>query len=150
MNCWRRCSRGGWSEMNSVFIIAEHDGAKLNPATAKCVSCAAQIEGSSITIGVFGENISAVAAAAATLHGVARVQTFESPGFAQPLAAVLAPAIAAAAQGFSHLFAPSTTFGKDLMPRVAALLDVPAISDIMAVESPTRFRRPLCRQCNLR
>jgi len=143
MNCWLPCSRGGWSEMNSVFIIAEHDGAKLNPATAKCVSCAAQIPDSSITIGVFGAGISAVAAEAAKLHGVARVQTFESPAFAQPLAAVLSPAVAAAAKGFSHLFAPSTTFGKDLLPRVAALLDVPAISDIMAVESPTRFRRPI-------
>jgi electron transfer flavoprotein alpha subunit len=129
--------------MNSVFIIAEHDGATLNPATAKCVSCAAQIPDASITIGVFGENITAIAAEASKLSGVARVQTFEHAGFAQPLAAVLAPAIAAAAQGFSHLFAPSTTFGKDLLPRVAALLDVPAISDIMAVESPARFRRPV-------
>jgi electron transfer flavoprotein alpha subunit len=71
------------------------------------------------------------------------VLTIESESHAHPLAAVLAPQLAALASSYTHVLAPSTTFGKDLLPRLAALLDVPAISDVMAVESPTRFRRPI-------
>ncbi len=129
--------------MNKVLLIAEHDGRHLNPATAKTVSCAAALGDVEITIAVFGRDLAAVGAEAAALAGATRVQLFDDAGFAPPLAAVLAPAIAAQAPQYTHVFAPSTTFGKDLLPRVAALLDVPAVSDIMAVESPRRFRRPI-------
>jgi electron transfer flavoprotein alpha subunit len=84
-----------------------------------------------------------VAAQAAALQGVRRVVKLDNPANAQALAAVLAPQLAALAAGYSHVLAPSSTFGKDLLPRIAGLLDIPQISDIMAVESATRFRRPI-------
>jgi electron transfer flavoprotein alpha subunit len=127
--------------MSRVLIIAEH-GASLD-ATAKCVRCATTLSGASIDVAVFGSGIAAVAAAAAKLAGVARVLAIDSPANAQALAAVLAPQIAGLARDYTHVFAPSTTFGKDLLPRVAALVDAPMLSDIMAVESATRFRRPI-------
>lgn len=129
--------------MAAVFIIAEHDGSRLNPATARCVSCAARIEGATVTVGVFGSGIAAVAAQAAALQGVGRVLAFDSPANAAPLAAVLAPQVAQIAPQYTHVLAPSTTFGKDLLPRIAALLGLPAVSDVMAVEAPNRFRRPI-------
>jgi electron transfer flavoprotein alpha subunit len=129
--------------MNKVFVVAEHDGSRLGSATARCVSCAQQIEGAQVTVGVFGSAIQAVAADAARLRGVARVLAFDSPANAATLAVVLAPQVAALAAQYTHVLAPSTTFGKDLLPRIAALLDLPALSDIMAVESPRRFRRPV-------
>jgi electron transfer flavoprotein alpha subunit len=91
---------------------------------------------------VFAANAAAVATQAAQLAGVNRVVTVEDPANERALAAVLAPQVVALAKDYTHIFAPSTTFGKDLMPRVAALLDSPQISDIMAVETAHRFRRP--------
>jgi electron transfer flavoprotein alpha subunit len=129
--------------VNNVLVIAEHDGHRLSAATARCVQCALGLGESQIVVAVFGHQVAAVARDAAVLTGVARVLMADAPGFEHPLAAVLAPAIAAIARDYTHVFGPSTTFGKDLMPRVAALLDVPAVSDVMAVESPTRFRRPI-------
>ena len=129
--------------MARVLIVAEHDGSALNASTAKCVACARSI-GGEIGVAVCAGQTGPVAAQAAKLAGVARVLTFENPANTQPLAAVLAPQIAALARtGYTHVLGPSTTFGRDLMPRVAALLDAPQVSDIMAVESPTRFRRPI-------
>jgi electron transfer flavoprotein alpha subunit len=128
---------------NRVLIVAEHDGARLNPSTAKCVSCATAIPDGEITVAVCAADPSAVASQAAALKGVTRVLAVEHPSNAHALAAVIAPQIAALAGPFTHVFGPSTTFGKDLMPRVAALLDSAQISDIMAVESATRFRRPI-------
>ncbi len=129
--------------MAKVLIVAEHDGNKLNPATAKCVACASQIAGAEISIAVFAADPTAVAAQAAALQGVARVYTVAHALHAQPLAATIAPQLAELAAGHSHVFGPSTTFGKDLMPRVAALLGAPQISDVMAAESATRFKRPI-------
>ena len=126
-----------------ILIVAEHDGAKLNPSTAKCVSCARALSGAEITIAVCAANSAAVAAQAAQLAGVARVLTVENPANAQPLAAVLAPQIVALAGPFNLVLGPSTTYGKDLMARIAGLLGAPQVSDIMAIESPTRFRRPV-------
>jgi electron transfer flavoprotein alpha subunit len=129
--------------MSKVLIVAEHDGTSLNASTAKCVTCAHGIPGAEITIAVCATDASAVAAQAARLKHVAKVLKVENPANAHALAAVLAPQIAAIAQPYSHVFGPSTTFGKDLMPRVAALLDAGQISDVMAAESATRFRRPI-------
>ncbi|HXS20627.1 MAG TPA: electron transfer flavoprotein subunit alpha/FixB family protein [Steroidobacteraceae bacterium] len=126
-----------------ILIVAEHDGAHLNPSTAKCVTCAAAIPDAEITIVVAAAQAAAVASEAAALKGVTHVLAVEHPSNAHLLAATLAPQIAALAGPFTHVLGPSTTFGKDLMPRVAALLDTPQISDIMAVESATRFRRPI-------
>ena len=129
--------------MSRVLIIAEHDGAVLSPSVAKTVACAAQIEGAEIDILVLAESAGQVATAAAALDGVQRVLTIENPANANPLAAVLAPQIVAAAEGYSHVFGPSTTFGRDLMPRVAALLGVNQVSDIMSVEGSHTFKRPI-------
>jgi electron transfer flavoprotein alpha subunit len=128
--------------MAEILIVAEHDGATLNPATAKCVTCARQLPEAAITIAVCAAAAAAVAAQAARLAGVARVLKVENAANAEPLAALLAPQIVALAADFSHILGPSTTFGKDLMPRVAALLNCAQVSNIMAVESATRFRRP--------
>lgn len=126
-----------------VLIVAEHDGAKLNPSTAKSVTCARGIQGAEIFVAVFAAKPDAVAAQAAQLTGVTRVLTIENGANEHALAAVLAPQVVAVAKDCTHVFAASTTFGKDLMPRVAALLGAAQISDIMAVDSPNRFRRPI-------
>jgi electron transfer flavoprotein alpha subunit len=128
---------------SKILLVAEHDGARLNPSTAKCVTCARAIDDADITVVVCAVNAAAVAAEAAQLAGVGRVLTVENSANEHALAAVLAPQIAALAGPFSHVFGPSTTFGKDLMARISGLLDAPQVSDIMAVESATRFRRPI-------
>jgi electron transfer flavoprotein alpha subunit len=128
--------------MSRILVIAEHDGRVLNPASARAVNCARQI-GSDITLAVLGHGVNAVAQTAAALDGVKAVLCFDAAANAHPLAAVYAPQLAAVAGKYTHVLAPSTTFGKDLLPRLAALCDAPAISDVMAVESPTRFRRPI-------
>jgi electron transfer flavoprotein alpha subunit len=129
--------------MSSVLVLAEHDGSTLNASTAKCVACARALPDAQVTVLVCAAQAAAVARQAAQLQGVQRVVTVENPANSPALAAVLAPQIAALAPGFTHLFGPSNTFGKDVMPRVAALLNAPQVSDIMAVESATRFRRPI-------
>jgi len=126
-----------------ILIVAEHDGKKLNLSTAKCVTCARSLAGAEVTVTVLAAEVAPVAAEAAQLAGVDRVLTVENPANLHPLAAVLAPQIVALAGPFTHLLGPSTTFGKDLMARVAGLLEAPQVSDIMAIESPTRFRRPI-------
>jgi electron transfer flavoprotein alpha subunit len=126
-----------------ILIVAEHDGTKLNPSAAKCVSCARALADAEITVVVLAADAAAVAAQAAQLAGVARVLTIENAANLHPLAAVLAPQIVAVAAPFTHLLGASTTFGKDLMARVAGLLEAPQVSDIMAIESATRFRRPI-------
>lgn len=129
--------------MNKILIIGEHDGKTLNPATAKCVTCAKAIPDSEITIALLGADTAGVASQAAALAGVKSVLRIDRPENAHPLAATFAPQVVALAADFSHLFGPSTSFGKDLMPRVAALLGVPQVSDLMAVEGAHRFRRPI-------
>ncbi len=129
--------------MSRILIIAEHDGTHLNPGTAKCVTCAAALAGASITVAVLARDPAAVATQAAALAGVAQVLAVANPANEHPMAAVLAPQIAALARDFTHVLGPATTFGKDLMPRVAGLLGAPQISEIMAIESATRFRRPV-------
>jgi electron transfer flavoprotein alpha subunit len=129
--------------MHQILIVGEHDGKSLNPATAKCVTCAKGIPDAEITIALLGADTSAVAAQAAALAGVKAVLRVDRPENLHPLAAVFAPQLAALAAGYSHVLGPSTSFGKDLMPRLAALLGVPQVSDLMAVESAYRFRRPI-------
>jgi electron transfer flavoprotein alpha subunit len=128
---------------SQVLIVAEHDGTRLNPSTAKCVTCARAISGAQITVAVCAADATALAAQAAQLSGVARVLRVEHPANAHALAACLAPQLAALAAPYTHLLGPSTTFGKDLMARLAGLLGAPQVSDIMAIESPTRFKRPI-------
>ena len=130
--------------MSKILIVAEHLDGKLNSSTARCVTCARELKAESIDVLVLAADASGVAAEAAKIDGVSRVLTVSRAENAHALAAVLAPQIAAAAKtGYSHVLAPSTTFGKDVLPRVAALLGVAQVSDVSAVEGSHAFKRPI-------
>ncbi len=129
--------------MSKVLVIAELDGHSLNPSTSKCVACASALDGAEIDVLILSDQCGAAAASAAEISGVGKVLTIEAPHNANPLAAALAPQIAAAAAEYDYVFGPSTTFGKDVMPRAAALLGVGQVSDIMAITGPRSFRRPV-------
>ena len=129
--------------MSKVLIVAEHLDGKLNAATAKTVSAAQALSPAAIDIVVLAADPAAVAAQAAQIAGVAKVRTVANAANANAIAQVQAPQVAALAQGYSHVFGPSTTFGKYLMPAVAALLGVNQVSDLMAVEGSHTFKRPI-------
>ncbi|MEM9403583.1 MAG: electron transfer flavoprotein subunit alpha/FixB family protein [Pseudomonadota bacterium] len=129
--------------MSNILIIAEHDGSTLNTSTAKSVSCASQIDGASIAVAVLADDASALAGQAAAIQGVDKVLAISHDANASPMAAIQAPQVAKLAEGHTHVFGPSTTFGKDLMPRVAALLGVNQVSDIMTVNGSHAFERPI-------
>ena len=130
--------------MNKILIVAEHLNGQLNASTARCVTCAKDIKPESIDVLVLADAPDAVAAQAAKLDGISKVLTIARAENAHALAAVLAPQIAAAAKnGCTHLLFPSTTFGKDVAPHVAALLGVGQVSDIMSVASAHSFTRPI-------
>ena len=129
--------------MAKVLIVAEHLDGKLNAATAKCVSAAQALSPDSIDIVVLADDPQSIAAEAARIGGVAKVLAVANPANARAIAQVLAPQVAKLAAGYSHVFGPSTTFGKDLMPCVAALLGTAQVSDVMAVESSHVFKRPV-------
>lgn len=129
--------------MAKILIIAEHAGGVLNPSTAKCVACATTIPDAEIDVAVFAADSESVAAEIAALSSVTRVVRVDSETNAHPLAAILAPQVAALAEGYTHVLGPSTTFGKDLMPRIAALLGVNQVSDVMEVVGSHSFKRPI-------
>lgn len=128
--------------MSKTLIIAEHDGNNLNPSTAKCASCATAI-GQDFDIVVLGASVNDIAAEAATIAGTGTVFTVNADHLAAPLAANYAAEVVAMADAYSHILGPSTTFGRDLMPRIAALLGVNQVSDISAVEGSHHFKRPI-------
>ena len=128
--------------MSKILIIAEHLDGVLNPGLNKVLDCAKAI-GGDVDVAVLADSAGDLAAAAAIVDGVSRVLTVERAENAHPVAALMAPQIVALAEGYSHVLVAGTTFGKDLMPRVAALLGVQQASDIMAVHSPTSFDRPI-------
>ena len=129
--------------MSKVLIVAEHLDGKLNAATAKCVSAAQALQPDAIHVAVLAADPAGVAAEAAQIAGVDKVLTVADPANAAAIAQVLAPQIAELAAGYTHVLGPSTTFGKDLMPCVAALLGVAQVSDVMAVEGSHVFKRPI-------
>jgi len=130
--------------MSKILVVAEHADGNLNPSTAKCIACAAEIPDAEISVAVFATDGAALADEIARLRGVARVLRVDHAANATALAAVIAPQVAAlVAGGYTHVVGPSTTFGKDLMPRVAALLGVNQVSDVMEVLGSHRFRRPI-------
>ena len=107
--------------MSKVLIVAEHLHGKLNSSTARCVTCARDMKADGIDILVLADATDAVAAQAAKIDGVSKVLKVANPANAHALAAVYAPQVVAAARnGYSHVLLPSTTFGKDVAPRVAA------------------------------
>jgi electron transfer flavoprotein alpha subunit len=126
----------------AVLVVAEHDGKQLKPGTANAVAAASRM-GQDVTVLVAGEACSEAAQAAAKIAGVGRVLLCEAPHYRGLLAENLAALIVPLAERYSHVVAAATGFGKNLMPRVAALLDVQQVSDIIAVEAPDTFVRPI-------
>ena len=126
----------------AILVIAEHDNASLKAATLNTVAAAAAV-GGDIHVLVAGAGCAAVAAEAAAVAGVTKVLMADAAQYADQLAENVAALVAARAEGYSHILAPATTSGKNMLPRVAALLDVAQISDIVAVESADTFVRPI-------
>ena len=126
----------------SILVIAEHDHAALKAATLNTVTAAAKISGD-VHVLVAGAGCAAAAQAAAALAGVAKVKLADAAHYADQTAENLAALVVANAQGYTHILVPATTFGKNLLPRVAALLDVAQISEICGVESADTFIRPI-------
>lgn len=126
----------------TILVIAEHDQQTLKSATLNTVAAAVKI-GGDIHLLVAGAACAAAAAQAATLQGVTKVLVVDAPQYAAQTAESLAALVVASAGGYSHILAPATTFGKNVLPRVAALLDVAQISEITAVESADTFVRPI-------
>ncbi|WP_086463683.1 electron transfer flavoprotein subunit alpha/FixB family protein [Oceanibaculum nanhaiense] len=127
----------------SILVVAEHDNASLKPATLNTVAAAQQIGGGDIHVLVAGTGCDAAAQAASKIAGVAKVLVADSAEYAHALAENLAPLVVKLASGYSHVLAPATTSGKNVMPRVAALLDVQQISEIVDVEGADTFIRPI-------
>jgi electron transfer flavoprotein alpha subunit len=126
----------------ATLVVAEHDNAALKGATLNAVSAAAKI-GGPVHVLVAGSQCGAVAQAAAKIAGVEKVRVADAPHYAHPLAENIAALVVLLAADYTHLVAAATTTGKNFMPRVAALLDVAQVSDIVAVESPDTFVRPI-------
>jgi len=127
----------------AALVVAEHDNSTLKPATLNAVAAAKEIAGQEVDILVAGKNSRAVAEAASAIAGARKVLLADDAAYDHGLAENLAPLLVKLASGYSHLLAPATTSGKNLMPRVAALLDVMQISDISAVVTPDTFVRPI-------
>jgi len=128
----------------SVLVIAEHDNTSIKDATLSTIAAATQI-GGDITILVAGENCTEAASKASQINGVSKVLKADDSSLSHGLAENLAPLIAEAvkANGFTSVLAPGSTFGKNILPRVSALLDVQQLTDIIAVESADTFKRPI-------
>jgi len=125
----------------SVLVVAEHDNAGIKPATLNAVTAATELD-SDVQVLVAGTGCDGAAAAAAKIAGVTKVLKADAPHLANGLAENVAPLVAKLAEGHSHVLAPATTFGKNVMPRVAALLDVQQISEISKIDGPDTFERP--------
>jgi len=125
-----------------TLLLAEHDNSALKDATNKALTAAKQL-GGEVDVLVAGQNCKAVAEAAAKLDGVGKVLVADAPGYAHMLAEPTAALIVALAPPYDTLMAPATTTGKNIMPRVAALLDVMQISDVTKVLAPDTFERPI-------
>jgi len=128
---------------SKVLVVADHDGSKLNAGTARAVKAASSVPGAEVHVLVLSADGAAVAAAAAELAGVSKVLVANRAENTNLMAALLAPQVVEIAAGYTHVFGPSSSFGKDLMPRVAALLGVGQISDLMSVEGTHTFKRPI-------
>jgi electron transfer flavoprotein alpha subunit len=127
----------------AALVVAEHDNRTLKPATLNAVAAAKEIAGPDVDILVAGKDCRGVAEAASGIAGARKVLLADADAYDHGLAENIAPLLVKLAPGYTHLLAPATTSGKNLMPRVAALLDVMQISDISVVVSPDTFVRPI-------
>jgi electron transfer flavoprotein alpha subunit len=129
--------------MSKILIVGQQADGKLSSSIAKVVS-AAKLVGGDIEVAIFAKDGSAAAAQAGQLAGVTKVLQIDRPENDHAIGAVIAAQVVELAKkGYTHVFAPGTTFGKDLLPRVAAKLGVQQVSDVMAVHGPTSFDRPI-------
>ncbi|NMM45441.1 electron transfer flavoprotein subunit alpha/FixB family protein [Rhodospirillaceae bacterium KN72] len=126
----------------SILVIAEHDGASILPHTLNTVT-AAQAAGGDVHVAVIGSGCKAAAEAAAKIAGVSKVLLADSAEYANGLAEAVAPAVVKLADGYAAVMAPANTFGKNVMPRAAALMDVQQISEISAVLGDKTYERPI-------
>ncbi|MCK5041598.1 MAG: electron transfer flavoprotein subunit alpha/FixB family protein [Sphingomonadales bacterium] len=126
----------------SVLVLAEHDNASLKDATLNAVTAALAID-SDVHVLVAGHNCGDAAAAAQAVDGVSKVLVSDAEQYAHPLAEAITPLLLSLEANYSAFVAPATTTGKNVMPRLAALLDVAQVSDIISVESPDTFKRPI-------
>lgn len=126
----------------TVLVYAEHDNVELKPATLATVTAATQID-NDVHVLVAGHNAQAVADSASKITGVSKVLLADNVAFANQLAENIAPLVVELSTGYSHIFAPATTNGKNFLPRVSALLDVNMVSDITKVIDKNTFERPI-------
>lgn len=126
----------------TILVIAEHDNSRLKPSTLNTVAAAAKLNGD-VELLVAGQGCSQAADSAAKVQGIARVLLADDAHYEHPLAEELSLLVTGLAEGYTHVLAPATTFGKNFMPRVAARLDVAQISDVVSVESVDTFVRPI-------
>jgi electron transfer flavoprotein alpha subunit len=126
----------------TALVLAEHDNRSLRAGTLNTVTAAAKA-GGDVHVLVVGHNAASVAQQAAKIAGVSKVLLADAPQFADELAEPVAAQAVALAGSYSHVLAPATAFGKNVLPRIAAKLDVAQISDIISVESPDTFTRPI-------
>ena len=126
----------------TILVIAEHENGAVAPATLNTVAAAAKI-GGDIHVLVAGQGVGAVAQAAANIAGVSKVLVADNAAYAHQLPENVAPLVAEIGKAYSHVLAPATSNGKNILPRVAALLDVDQISEIISVESADTFKRPI-------
>ena len=126
----------------AILVIGEHDNSTLRPSTLNTVTAAAAL-GTEVDLLIAGANCSSVTDEASKVESVSRVLVADDPSFADGLAENIAPLIASIAGNYSHVLAPATTYGKNILPRASALLDVQQISDISGIESEDTFVRPI-------
>jgi electron transfer flavoprotein alpha subunit len=126
----------------TILVIAEHDNVSLKPATLNTLAAAQQV-GGDVHMLVAGHNAQPVAESATKLPGVAKVLVADAPQLADGLAECVEATVLGIVQNYSHVFAPATAFGKNVTPRIAAKLDVAQISEIVAVDAPDVFQRPI-------
>jgi electron transfer flavoprotein alpha subunit len=128
--------------MKRALVLAEHDNATLKPGTRNVVTAARAAAGS-VDVLVVGSGCAAVGTQASAIAGVDKVLVADAPHFSDGLAENIAPQVVALARGYSHVFAPATSFGKNVLPRVAAQLDCAQVSDAIAVVAHDTFARPI-------
>src|SRR5437879_7433522 len=127
----------------SVLVVAEHDNQSVRSSDLNTAAAAAKIGGELVVL-VAGSSCGAAAKAAAAIPGVKRVLLADAPHYKDPLAENLAPLVVGLAGAYTHVLLPANSFGKNLAPRLAALLDVAQISDIVSVVSADTFVPPIC------
>jgi electron transfer flavoprotein alpha subunit len=126
----------------TILVIAEHDNQSIKIATNSAVAAAARI-GGDIHVLVAGSNCRPAAEAASRIAGVTKVLLADSPAIGNGMAEAAAPVIAGIGRNYSHIIAPSTTSGRNILPRAAAMLDAQQVSDVIAIESSDTFKRPI-------